>query len=283
MNIAGVLARILSITRTKMVITQHNPLAGELSQDGRQYRVITPAYRILRPFIDAAVAVSDGIAQELVELAGFPEKKVERIYNAVTGPWFETCAAVPVHHPWFCDDNPTPVLISAARLVPQKDHQTLLRAVALCRRTSAVRLLVLGAGPLRERLRNLAYDLQIADSVDFVGFQENPLPWMRRADVFVLSSRVEGFGIALAEALGCGTPVISTDGYGPSEIIDRGRYGVLVPPEDPVALAAALSAVGDMRRRFPPELLKARAAEFSEAACANGYLSLFRRLTRQGA
>ena len=95
-------------------------------------------------------------------------------------------------------------------------------------------------------------------------------------------SRSEGFGIALAEAMGCGTPVISTDGYGPSEIVDRGRYGVLVPPQNPTALATALGAAGEMRRRFPPESLKARAAEFSDAACASGYLSLFHRLTIDG-
>ncbi len=128
-------------------------------------------------------------------------------------------------------------------------------------------------------LENLARELGIADAVDFVGFQDNPLPWFRRSDVFVLSSRTEGFGIALAEAMGCGTPVISTDsGHGPSEILARGRYGILVPPKDPAAMAAALSAAGEMRNRFPPESLKARAAEFSNAACAAGYLSLFNRL-----
>ena len=281
-NIAAILARVLSAVRTKVVITQHNPLAGELSQDGRRYRIIIPAYRILRPFIDAAVAVSDGIARELVELAGFPEKKVVRIYNAAIGTGFEARANMPVEHPWFNEDDPAPVFVSAARLVPQKDHETLLRAMALYRRTCAGRLLILGAGPLREHLGKFARELQIADAVDFVGFQENPLPWFRCADVFVLPSRSEGFGIALAEAMGCGTPIISTDGYGPSEIVDRGRHGVLVPPEDPNALAAALTAVGEMRRRFPSESLKARAAEFSDAACASGYLSLFHRLTIGG-
>ncbi|MGC1411321.1 MAG: glycosyltransferase, partial [Acetobacteraceae bacterium] len=141
------------------------------------------------------------------------------------------------------------------------------------------RLLVLGTGLLREHLESLARELGIADAVDFVGFQDNPLPWFRRSDVFVLSSRTEGFGIALAEALGCGTPVISTDsGHGPSEILARGRHGILVPPKDPAAMAAALSAVGEMRTRFPPESLKARAAEYSYAACAAGYLALFNRL-----
>jgi glycosyltransferase involved in cell wall biosynthesis len=278
-NIAAIVARMLSAARTKVVITQHNPLFGETATDGGKYRLVAPLYRLLAPFISAAVAVSDGIARELITQAGLPPGKVVRIYNAVTGPGFEERANRPAVHPWFCDGM-SPVYVTAARLVPQKDQETLLRAMAIFRRNGGHgRLLVLGTGPLREHLENLAHELGIVDAVDFVGFQDNPLPWFRRSDVFVLSSRTEGFGIALAEAMGCGTPVISTDsGHGPSEILAQGRYGVLVPPQDPVAMAAALGAAGEMRRRFTPESLKARAAEFSNAACTDGYVSLFNRL-----
>jgi glycosyltransferase involved in cell wall biosynthesis len=79
--------------------------------------------------------------------------------------------------------------------------------------------------------------------------------------------------------MACGVPVISTDsGHGPREIFAQGRYGVLVPPRDPPALAAALRAADEMRERFPAEALKQRIALFSNAACAAGYLSLFDRL-----
>jgi glycosyltransferase involved in cell wall biosynthesis len=280
-NIAAILAGVLSATRTKVVITQHNPLKGELSSDGRQYRLVVPAYRLLAPFVSAAVAVSDGIAQELVNLARIPQSKVVRIYNAVVDPEFEGRANAPVEHPWFRDGG-GPTFITAARLVPLKDHETLLRAMAIYRRSGTGRLLILGTGPLREQLEKLAQELQIADAVDFVGFQSNPLPWFRCSDVFVLSSRMEGFGIALAEAMACGTQVIATDcEYGPAEILGRGRYGSLVPRQNPEAMAAAMSATVAAPRRFAPDVLKARAADFSNAACLEGYLSLFKSLVRR--
>jgi len=280
-NIAAILARIFSATSTKVIITQHNPLSGEHSSDGRKYRIVAPTYRILAPFINAAVAVSDGIARELVGVAGLPETKVVRIYNAVISDGFEERASTPVAHPWLGDGG-SPVFVSAARLVPQKDQETLLRAMAIHRKEGSGRLLILGTGPMREHLEALARELQIADAVDFVGYQDNPLPWFRQADLFVVSSLSEGFGIALTEAMGCGTPVVSTDsGHGPAEILAGGRFGVLVPPRDPAAMAAALGAAHEIRRRFPPDMLKARAAEFSSAACVDGYMALFNRLVPQ--
>lgn len=282
MNIAGTLAGMMSRVPTNVVITQHNLLAGKAATDGRRYLVVAPMYRMLAPFISAAVAVSDGIARELVSVCGVPARKVVRIYNAVVDPAFDDRAAVPVVHPWFCDGR-GPVFITAARLEPHKDQETLLRAMALHLRNGGKgRLLILGSGPLRGYLEALAHELQIADAVDFVGFKSNPLPWFRGSDLFILSSRTEGFGIALAEAMGCGTPVVSTDsGHGPAEILAHGLYGSLVPPHDPPAMAAALDEAEAIRRRYPSGVLKARAAEFSNAACADGYVSLFRQLTSE--
>jgi glycosyltransferase involved in cell wall biosynthesis len=123
--------------------------------------------------------------------------------------------------------------------------------------------------------------LGLDKSVCFVGFQANPLPWLRRADVFVLSSRSEGFGNVLVEAMACGTPVISTDcEHGPREILQDGRYGVLVPPRDPHALASAFDTAFSLRSQFPADMLKARAAAFSSAACTTSFLALFDTLLR---
>lgn len=111
------------------------------------------------------------------------------------------------------------------------------------------------------------------------GFVQNPLPFMRKAAAFVLSSRSEGFGNVLVEAMGCGTPVVATDcPYGPKEILAGEQYGILVPQQEPTALAVGMARVLDERSRWPQALLRERAAEFSYTACAERYWQLFQRL-----
>ena len=121
--------------------------------------------------------------------------------------------------------------------------------------------------------RVLAIDRDVA----LLGFVENPLALVARASVFALSSIHEGFGNVLVEAMACGTPVVSTDcPSGPSEILDGGRYGPLVPVGDHVALAAAIEQQLD--QPTPAEMLRARASEFSVEASAGAYLEIIHRL-----
>lgn len=275
-NVAGLLAKVASGTSTRVIICQHNALSAEFAkQSGRwTYRLIGQAYRALSPWISAAVAVSGGIAEELVTNAHLPAHKVRIIHNAIIGADFQYRANEEVSHPWF--DEPGRVFVTAGRLVPPKDHATLLKAFALHRVKHSSRLIILGDGPLRDGLETLAHALNLSGAVDFVGFQPNPLPYFRHADCFVLSSSSEGFGNVLVEAMGCGTPVISTDcPHGPAEILEKGRYGTLVRPTDPTALSVAMDQVESMRARWSPEILIMRAAEFSNGACAMKYVGLF--------
>jgi glycosyltransferase involved in cell wall biosynthesis len=278
-NVAALLAKALSGSRTKVVICQHNPISKEFYEGlSWTYRGIPAAYRALSPLMAGAVGVSRGIAGELEELGHVPRRKIVTINNPVISGDFAFRSGQSVSHPWL-DDRTGPVFVSAGRLVSQKDHQTLVRALAIHRKRMPSRLLLLGTGPLRETLEALARELGVADAIDFLGFQDNPLPWFRRADAFVLSSKTEGFGNVLVESMWCGTPVISTDcPHGPAEILDGGNYGVLVPSNDPAALAAAMDRVNTLSEQFPPQLLKTRAAEFTNAACAARYAALFRSL-----
>ena len=278
-NIAAAMASAVSGTSTKLVICQHNPLTeGFHATVNWKHRIVPLFYRALASHIDHAVAVSNGIADELVSHAGLPCSKVTTIFNAVIGSDFVQRANEPISHRWF-DQKDRPVFVSAGRLVEMKDHRTLLRAFALHVARHPARLMILGTGPMQDELRNLIEALDIAEHVELAGFVQNPLPYMRAADAFVLSSRSEGFGNVLVEAMGCGTPVVSTNcPHGPSDILSNGQYGLLVSPRDPEALAPAFSQIIAQQGRWPSAMLRARANEFSYGACADNYWRLFRSL-----
>ena len=179
-------------------------------------------------------------------------------------------------------DASTPTFVFAGRLTEQKDPATALRALAVLRRQCAARMLVLGDGPLRGALNAEAAALGLAGSVEFVGFQTNPLPWLRHAAALVSASRYEGLGNAIVEALACGTPVVSTDcPHGPAEILLGGLHGHLVPVGDPGAMARAMHVCIEARPQ--PGALAARAASFTTAACAQAHQTLFDRLLDAGA
>ena len=117
----------------------------------------------------------------------------------------------------------------------------------------------------------LAAELGIGCDVELPGFAPNPLAYMARAAVFVLSSTWEGFGNVLVEALACGCPVVSTDcPSGPAEILDRGRYGRLVPVGDDAAMAEAILATLDAPP--DPNVLRARGGLFSADRAVESYL-----------
>ena len=133
--------------------------------------------------------------------------------------------------------------------------------------------MILGEGEEKRTLEKLASELAITNRVAMPGFVANPYPWMKQARVFVLSSRWEGFGNVIAEALACGTPVVSTDcPSGPSDILSGGEYGRLVPVGDVEALAAAMDEALDAQ--VDREALVARGMEFSVERIAPRYLEL---------
>jgi glycosyltransferase involved in cell wall biosynthesis len=281
-NIAALIAKAMSLSATKVVICQHNRVFDPfLIPERSLYRYVGLGYRALAPFMSMAVAVSSGLAEELQQVGGIPRRRIVTINNPVIGPDFAQRAEAPVDHLWLHDPR-HPVFITAGRMVPQKDHATLLQALALHRRRTASRLLFLGVGPLEAELRGMTTALGLDGAVDFLGFRSDAPAWIRHADAFVLSSRSEGFGNVLVEALGCGTPVISTDCVcGPGDILEHGRYGVLVPPADPAAMAQAMDGVSTLRARFPADLLRQRANAYTYEACASRYAAMFEALAPQ--
>ncbi len=260
-NIMALWARMLAGSSTRVIVSQHNSLAHESKSKKWQYKILIWLYRLFLGWANGVVGVSAGVADQLVAIMGIARDRVTVIYNPVITPDFEERQQATVSHAWLKDDSP-PVVLGVGRLSAQKDFKTLLDAFALVLKQRDARLIILGEGELRESLIEQAKRLNIADKVDFAGFVINPLPFMRKAKVFVLSSRYEGFGNVLAESLGCGTPVVSTDcPCGPDEILDNGRYGRLVPVGNALAMTTAIL---DTLKEAPDcDFLKARGQIFS--------------------
>ncbi len=271
MNVMSVLARGVSGARTGIVLSQHNALSEQAKRPGLKHRIVPLLYRLALPSAAAVVAVSRGVADDMAQRAHIPRERIQVIYNGAIRPDFEHAVGAATPAWWPASGR---VILSVGRFVPQKDHATLLRAFARLPGDRADHLVLLGEGPLRPELDALARELDIAERLHMPGFLANPLPAMARADLVVLSSRFEGFGLVLAEALACGTPVVSTDcPYGPAEILENGRYGALVPVGAPGVMADAIAAALDTP--VDRVRLSARGRSFSIARCAADYLALF--------
>jgi glycosyltransferase involved in cell wall biosynthesis len=133
------------------------------------------------------------------------------------------------------------VLVTTGRLHDgHKRVSDILRAVAGLRPAIPAKLIVVGDGPDRQRLEALARELGIAEAVHFVGFQAQPRLFLDLADLFVLASAREGFGLVLVEAMFAGLPVVATAVGGIPNVIADGTTGILVPPEAPKAIVQAI-------------------------------------------
>lgn len=141
--------------------------------------------------------------------------------------------------------NPSPVVIGAGRLEAAKGFDILIRAHALLLREGVRhRVVIFGEGKDRAQLEKLASELGVEKSVVMPGYVSNIIESMKGAAAFVLCSRYEGFGMVILEAMAAGLPVIAADcPSGPSEVLEGGKYGILIPPEDPASLADALRRI----------------------------------------
>lgn len=269
-NLLAVAARRLAGVETRVVISQRTTLSEKVARRGKYWKLAL--VEEFYPGADGIVAVSHGVACDLSHTASIPPSSIEVIYNPIVGPELLDAARTPVDHPWLAAGSP-PVLLAVGRLRPRKDHATLIRAFARLRKERAARLVILGEGEERARLLRLARELGVAGDVDLPGFSDNPFAWMSRAALLAHSAQWEGFGNVLVEALACGCPVVSTDcPSGPSEILDGGKYGALVPVGDAEALARAMCETLDR----PPDAarLRERAATFAIEGVADRYLSV---------
>jgi glycosyltransferase involved in cell wall biosynthesis len=192
--------------------------------------------------LDRIICVSQGIRDSLA--AAVPEKAgdIVAIRNGVDLARLDRLAAEAPDGPPLPE---APFFLGVGRLDHAKGFDLLIAAHArlLDQGAPPHALVILGKGRLLDRLEAQAAALGVAESVQFRGFAANPFPVMARAAALVTSSRFEGYPLTTTEGAALGVPVIATDcPHGPTEILEGGRYGALIPPEDVESLASAIHA-----------------------------------------
>lgn len=235
-RIAAVLTRV-----PRTVVWVHNN--GDIEPRGRIRRAVD---RLLEPVTSAYYAVAHGQRPYLTGDLDYPDDKIHVIYNGVDPDRFSVRTG---------DDYPElraelglpagPVIGVVAVLRPEKDHETMLRAMRLVLdEVPDAQLLLVGDGPMRARLQECARDLRIDRSVVFAGSRSDVGRLLAILDVAALSSTtVECFPMALLEAMASGVPTVATALGGVPEMIDEGVTGHVVLPRDAPALASALVAM----------------------------------------
>jgi glycosyltransferase involved in cell wall biosynthesis len=211
------------------------------------------------------IAITQALARFQVERVGLPAEKVEVIHYGLD----DVPAAWGANPP-----DPVPadarVLLCVCRLEPQKGVETAITALP---QIPGAHLVVLGEGPQRAQLESLARRLDVP--VYLPGRVPDVAAWLRRADVLVHPVRWEGFGLALLEAMLASLPVVATRVSSIPEIVVDGETGILVPPDDAVALADAVRSVLDRPRDYAERGLARARAEFSVAKMADRTLELY--------
>jgi glycosyltransferase involved in cell wall biosynthesis len=262
-------------SRPKLVLREVGSPSIALHRD--PYLQNRIAYRILRRVYgcaDRIVTLTDGARRDLIENFAVPAAAIAvMLTNAVVPP-----AMVGRLAQWDGESGREDgLIVSIGRLSPEKDQRTLIRAVGLLPAALPWRLAIVGDGPERAALQALARDLGVADRIVFTGEISEPFGFMMRARLAVCASIYEGLGNAVIEALACGTPVVATDcPYGPSEILQGGRYGRLTPVGDAPAMAAAIA---DALNAAPDRAaLRARGLNYTAARAAERFSEIIAEL-----
>lgn len=256
-------------TDTAVIPTQHSAFGHEVEATPKD-QIVRRIVPRLYPASDQIVSVSEGVADSLTDRTPVERSDISVLYNPVDVEQIRERASQPVEHEWV-EGNDRDVVLFVGRHARQKNLDGWVRAFEkIVNKNPDARAIIAGKGPCREQVQATVERLGLSDTVSLPGFVDNPYRYMRKSDVFLLSSRYEGLPTVLIECLAVGCPVVSTDcPSGPREILSDGEHGTLVPMDDIDGLANAVcDTLAD-----PPDSdrLRSRADDFSPKPVFDAY------------
>lgn len=276
-NIVAIIAKLFMSNKIKVIITEHTTLSlAKKESKNLKEKITIKILKYIYQYSDAIVAVSKDVAKDMSSILNIPLEKINVIYNPIISDDLIKKSMENINESWFYPGEP-PVVISVGRLTEAKDFDTLIYAFKKIYEKMKVRLVILGEGEKRSYLEKLIHDMGLDNDVKILGFVENPYSYMKRASVFVLSSKREGLPTVLVEALACGTPVISTDCYsGPREILQNGKLGKLVPVGDVDALANEIIKL--LENKVENRMVLNELKDFTFESSVQKYIDLIRKV-----
>ena len=209
---------------------------------------------------DVLTCVSEDMVKQYNKV--FKNTRHQCIYNIIVDEESKKKSREVINEPWF-ETGDCPKLIAAGALEHWKGFQDLIHAITYIQPSQEGKLLILGDGPLKKELQALISELNLENSIKLAGFVQNPLSYFKKADIFVLSSHVEGLPNVLVEAMMCGcTPVSTNCPTGPREVLNDGKFGYLAPVHNPIGLSKKILEAIDSPTHS--ELLDEAILPFSE-------------------
>lgn len=226
------------------------------------------------------VAISEGVRDILLQ-DGIPPSKITVVPSGVDFDRYKSVRAVSKTELGF--DAGDIVIGQVAALAPHKDQNTFIEAMEILRRdVPNAKAVIVGEGELRPVLEANIRARNLTDSFKLIGFKENPLDYLAAFDVFCLSSKEEGLGTSVIDAMAVGIPVVATNVGGIPELVEEGKTGYLVPGRDPIALANALKncIASPERNRLLHAQAQEKARKFSIIHTVTGMESLYGALRK---
>ena len=240
-NVIILLAALLSRHPPLIVIRETIEMSEYISRvPGFKIKVFNILARLLYPRADAVISLSKGVATDLQKRFTSLKQSIKVIYNP--GPSEQELSIREYPSDLFLKSKENGlVFVALGRLHDQKDYPTLIKAFTKVRKKVCSNLWILGEGEERASLEELVLELGMENDVFMPGFVKNPYPYLKAADVFVMSSKYEGGPSSMLQAMACGCKIVSTDApSGPAEFLDYGEQGRLVRVGDVSAFADSI-------------------------------------------